>query len=77
MGGPLNGPQNGPRISNEVGPSEDTFEVYRGGVPNPLDSPPVWRYIAKDCLRAPQVSAVEEFRKLIAEAEKPQVPKKP
>jgi len=77
MGGPLNGPQNGPRVSNQVGPSEDTLEVYRGGVPNPLDSPPVWRYIAKDCLRAPQVSAVEEFRKLIAEAEKPQVPKKP
>jgi len=73
----MGGPQNGPHISNEVGPSEDTFEVYRGGVPNPLDSPPVWRYIAKDCLRAPQVSAVEEFRKLIAESEKPQVPKKP
>jgi hypothetical protein len=73
----MGGQQNGPRISNEVGPSEDMFEVYRGGVPTPLDSPPVWRYIAKACLRAPQVSAVEEFRKLIAEAEKPQVPKKP
>ena len=77
MGGPLGGPQNAPRVGNEAGPSEDTFEVYRGGVPDPLDSPPVWRYIAKDCLRAPQVSAVEEFRKLITAAEKPQVPKKP
>jgi hypothetical protein len=71
------GPQNGPRIGNEVGASEDTFEVYRGGVQYPLDSSPVWRYIAKDCLRQPGVTAVEEFRKAIAHAEKPQPPKKP
>ena len=77
---PLSGPsgeQNGPHISNEVGPSEDTFEVYRGGGQYPLDAPAVWRYIAKDCLREPGVTAVEEFRKAIAEAEKPQPPKKP
>jgi len=74
--GPQNGPQNSPHISNEVGPSNDMFEVYRGGVPDPLDSPAVWRYIAKDCLRAPNVSAVEEFRKAMAEAEKP-LPKTP
>jgi hypothetical protein len=80
---PLDGGQNvpdpnrGPHISNEVGPSEDIFEVYRGNVANPLDSTPVWRYIAKDCLREPRVAAVEEFRKAIADAEKPQVPKKP
>jgi hypothetical protein len=79
---PLNdpgmGPQ-GPRISNEAGPSDDMLEVYRGDTVDPLDSPAVWRYTAKDCLRAPQVSAVEEFRKAIAEAEKPQPPppKKP
>jgi len=43
-----------------------------------LDSPPVWRYIKKDCLRpSPLVPAVEEFRKLIADAEKPKVPKNP
>jgi hypothetical protein len=71
------GPQGAPRIGNEVGPSEDTFEVYRGGIDDPLDSSAVWRYIAKDCLRPPQVSAVEEFRKAIAEAEKPKPPKKP
>ncbi len=75
--GPQNSPQNGPRLSKEVGASEDTFEVYRGDVQDPLDSPAVWRYIAKDCLRAPNVSAVEEFRKAIAEAEKPQIPKTP
>jgi hypothetical protein len=73
----IDGPQSGPRVSNEIGPSEDTFEVYRGGVQTPLDAPAVWRYIAKDCLRPPKVSAVEEFRKAIADAEKPQPPKKP
>jgi len=63
-------------IGNEVGPSEDSFAVYQGGIQDPLSSTPAWRYIAKDCLRAPNVSAVEEFRKAVAEAEKPQ-PKKP
>jgi hypothetical protein len=70
-------PQGGPRIGNEIGATEDTFEVYRGGVSDALDSSAVWRYVAKDCLRAPNVSAVEEFRKAIAEAERPQVPKQP
>jgi len=65
-------PIRGPHVSNEVGPSEDMFEVYRGNLPNPLDSTPVWRYIAKGCLLEPRVTAVEEFRKAIAEAEKPQ-----
>lgn len=67
-----------PHMSNEVGPSEDMLEVYRGSMSSPLDSPPVWRYLKKDCLRpTPQVPAVEEFRKAIADAEKPKVPKKP
>ena len=68
----------GPRVQNEVGPSEDMFEVYRGHIGNPLDASPVWRYIKKDCLRpAPLVPAVEEFRKALAAAEQPSVPKKP
>jgi hypothetical protein len=67
----------GPHISNEVGLTKDSFAVYRGNVVNPLDSSPVWRYVAKDCLQAPYVAAVEEFRKAIAQAEKPQQPKKP
>lgn len=67
----------GPHVSNEIGPGEDMFQVYRGDLEYPLDSSPGWRYIAKDCLRAPQVAAVEEFRKAIADAEKPNVdPKK-
>jgi hypothetical protein len=73
---PTTNPQDqGPHISNEVGPSDDTFEVYRGGNSDPLDSPAVWRYVAKDCLRAPDMRAVEEFRKAIADSEKPQIPK--
>jgi len=72
------GPQNtGPHISNEAGPSEDSFTVYRGGVEYPLDAPAVWRYVAKGCLKPPKVTAVEEFRKAIVEAEKPQQNKKP
>lgn len=75
---PGSNPQDrGPHISNDVGPAEDMFAVYRGGVSDPLNSSPVWRYLAKDCLREPNVAAVEEFRKAIAQAEKPQPPKKP
>jgi hypothetical protein len=70
-------PQNGPRMSNAVGASEDTFEVYRGHGQYPLESPAVWRYIAKDCLREPGVTAVEEFRKAIAKAQQPPPPPKP
>jgi non-ribosomal peptide synthetase component F len=58
-----------PRMANEVGPSEDIFEVYRGGVKYPLDKSPVWRYMAKDALNGPEVEAVEQFRKAIAESE--------
>jgi len=65
------GPQDrGPHISNEIGPSEDSFEVYRGGDEYPLDVPPVWRYLGKDALDAPTVAAVAQFRKAIVESEK-------
>jgi hypothetical protein len=70
-------PNRGPHMSNEVSSGEDVFAVYRGNVQDPLDSPPVWRYFAKDGLSAPKVQAVEEFRKLVAKAEKPQAQKKP
>ena len=77
-----NNPQNqGPaRVGNEVGPRTDSFMVYQGRSwgGNSLDSPPLWRYEVKHCLDAtPQVKAVEELRKAIAEAEKPKDPKKP
>jgi|SRR5579863_6736799 len=61
-----------PHSQVEVGPSEDMFVVYRGKRDNALDSPPVWRYMAKDALRSPFVPAVDEFRKLVVEAEKQQ-----
>jgi len=72
-------PNRGPHIGNEIGQGEDTFEVHRGDIQYPLDSSAVFRYVAKNCLSAPKVAAVEEFRKAIVEAEKPQIPtqKKP
>jgi hypothetical protein len=60
----------GPRIGNEIGASEDTLAVYRGGVEYPLDAAPVWQYIAKDALKGPQVTAVEQFQKVLSESEK-------
>ncbi len=67
---PMPGAPTGPRPGMEVGPSEDTFEVYRGHVDYPLDSAPLWRYSEKDALRAPMVPAVKEFQKAIEKAEK-------
>ena len=67
LGGPTN---RGPQIGNEIGASEDTFEIYRGGLEYPLDSSPVWRYIAKNSLNGPQVTAVEQFQKVLSESEK-------
>jgi hypothetical protein len=68
--GGLGGPADrGPQVSNQIGPSEDAFEVYRGGVDHPLDAAPLWRYIAKDALKPPLVDAVEQFRKAINESE--------
>ncbi len=60
----------GPQLGTQVFSSDDTFEVYRGRMEYPLDASPVWRYIAKDSLKAPQVQAVEQFRKAIDESEK-------
>ena len=59
-----------PRIGNEIGSSDDTFEVYRGGVEYPLDKDLIWRYMAKGALNEPKVAAVEQFRKAIDESEK-------
>jgi len=67
-----------PHISNEIGPSEDSFEVYMGTAHDPRDARPVWRYIKKDCLKpSPQVPAVEEFRKAVINSQKPSAPKTP
>jgi len=69
--GPASTTDRRPHISNEMGPSEDSFEVYRGRVDYPLDAPAVWRYLAKGALDdLPEVVAVEQFRKEILEAER-------
>jgi hypothetical protein len=60
----------GPHVGTQIGSSEDGFEVYRGGVEDPLNTSPVWRYTAKDSLNARPVTAVEQFRKAIEESEK-------
>jgi len=60
----------GPHLSNEIGSAQDAFEIYRGRVQYPLDSAPVWRYMAKDALSGPQVNAIEQFKKAIDESEK-------
>ena len=60
--------QPGPQL--EAGVPDDMFVVYQGGAGNPLDGPPVWRYMNKDALKSPNVPAVAEFRKAIEEAEK-------
>ena len=70
-------PQPGPYPRTEIGAADDLFAVYRGGVEHPLDSPPIWRYTAKDALNSPNVPAVAQFRKAIEEAEKQQSVKKP
>lgn len=63
-------PDTGPHPKLEAGPREDMFVLYAGGVDYPLDRPPLWRYVAKNALRSPDVPAVAEFRKLLDETEK-------
>ena len=65
-----------PHSQVEVGPAEDAFAVYEGGKESVPDHAPIWRYIKKDALHSPDVPAVEEFRKAIAETEKQQQQKK-
>ena len=48
----------------EVGAVDDTLEVFQSG-----SSAPIWRYIAKDSLKAPGVAAVGKFREAVEEAE--------
>jgi len=74
--GPLNDPMNrsidqSARPQAEIGSdtAEDSFVVYRGRAGNPADSPPVWRYVAKDCLKPHKVAAVDAFRKVIDQTE--------
>lgn len=67
------GPQDTqPHPQIEAGPPDDMFVLYEGHIDSPLNRAPVWQYEKKDALHSPDVPAVAEFRKLIAEAEKQQ-----
>jgi len=59
-----------PTMQTEITTRDDTFVVYDGSVAHPLDTPPAWRYMAPDGLRPHSVPAVDEFRKVVAAAEK-------
>lgn len=48
----------------EVGIVDDTLEVFQSGHPAP-----VWKYSAKDALKAPGMAAVEKLRDAVEEAE--------
>lgn len=75
---PSNPPQTQPQDTRpvpqtEVGNPEDVFTVYEGHSTGSLDQQaPAWRHTNKNALRSPNVPAVDEFRKLIEEAEKQQ-----
>jgi hypothetical protein len=68
---------NGPHMGNDTGSSTDSFAVYFGHTENPTDAAPIWRYMAKNALNAPDVTAVAQFRKAIEESEKQQQQNKP
>jgi hypothetical protein len=61
-----------PTQGAEVAPPEDFFAVYDAHSEHATDMPPVWRYVAKNALRSPEVPAVGEFRKAVEEALKQQ-----
>lgn len=70
LSNPFPGDMNrGPRVTNEIGSSDDAFGVYMGGVEYPLDGAPIWRYSGRNALNG-QVAAVEQFHKAIEESEK-------
>ncbi len=65
-----NAPNDGAHPGMEVGAKDDAFELYRGGVPDPLDGAVVWKYVEKDGLKPPGVPAVDQLRIAIEESEK-------
>ncbi len=68
-------PQNtSPGLGGEASTvTEDTFLVYKGGTGGAaIEGAPVWRYVAKNALRSPDVPAVAEFRKAVEAAVKQQ-----
>ena len=82
IGGQQGRPMNGSQVPDqtapegrahpgvETGSSDDRFMVYQGGDNYTPYSAALWSYNAKNGLQAPDVKAVQEFRKVITEAEK-------
>src|SRR3974390_3085152 len=63
-----------PSEGAQVGGSDDRLAAYLGGVEYPLDASPIWTWMGQDALKGPEVKAVEEFRKAVAEGEKAEKP---
>ena len=61
----------------EVGGGDDLLRVYQGGVQYPLDNAAIWAYSGKNALRPPELTAIDQFRKAIEEAEKAAKSKQP
>jgi hypothetical protein len=59
-----------PHTGVEVGPRDDSFNVFQGRREYPLDGPAVWRCTVKDGLNAPDITSVEQFRKAVEESDK-------
>jgi hypothetical protein len=59
-----------PGTGMESGSTQDLFQVYRGHQRYPLDSTPIWSYVARNALNPPSPAAVEQFRKAIEASEK-------
>jgi hypothetical protein len=53
----------------EVGSTNDSFIVYQGGDSYTPYSAALWSFNAKNGLRPPEMKAVQEFRRVITEAE--------
>jgi len=68
-GGAAN-PDGTSRPQLEVGAVDDSFLVYEGNTEQPLENQPAWRWTRKDALHPHDVPAVDEFRKVLVEAEK-------
>lgn len=54
----------------QAGRSEDVLRLFIGGVEHPLDFVPVWTYSGKDALKAPEVAAVADLKKVFEESQK-------
>jgi len=61
-----------PPAKSGSGCSEDSFVVYDGTASDPMSNAAIWRYVAKNGLKPPDVPAVEEFKKIFNETEKQQ-----